>query len=286
MPALGRTTRLQIIKEVDFGVYLDGEECGEILLPGQYVPHDFQIEDWIDVFIYLDSEDRIVATTEIPYAQVGECAYLKVVDLNDIGAFLDWGLAKDLLVPFREQRRTMQLNRSYVVFLYEDNSGRICGSSKLDHYLKEKAEGHFAPNQAVDLLIVNKTDLGYKVVIDQTHVGLLHAGDALATLKAGQKIAGYIKKIRHDDNIDVMMQQTGEELRHSLTHQILTDLEMSGGTSYLTDKSSGKDIFDHYQVSKSNYKKAIGQLYKEKHILIENDKITLIEKDATHEDIE
>lgn len=285
MPSLGRTATLQIVKEVDFGVYLDGGEFGEILLPAQYVPEDFQIDDWVDVFIYLDSEDRIIATTETPYAQLGECAYLKVVDTNAFGAFLDWGLVKNLLVPFREQRTTMRTGRSYVVFIYEDDSGRICGSSKLDHYLNERSEGNFNANQAVDLLIVNRSDLGYKAVINGTHIGLIHHGDALTRLDIGQRITGYIKKIRTDDAIDLMMQKTGEEQRHSLTHHILEDLKSSGGKLYLTDKSSAQAIFDYFQVSKGNYKKALGQLYKEKKILMNDKEITLIQEKETDEDM-
>lgn len=266
---------MQIVKEVDFGLYLDGGDLGEILLPAQYVSAQYHIGGWLDVFIYLDSEDRVIATTEKPYAQLGECAYLRVVDLASFGAFLDWGLAKNLLVPFREQRVTMQENRSYVVYIYEDETGRICGSSKLDRFLSEKSDGSFKRNQAVDLLIVGGSPLGYKAVIDGTHLGLLFNSDVLTALSVGQKITGYIKNIRADDAIDLMMQQQGTELHQGLTQRILQDLKDGGGISSLTDKSSAQDIFSQYQVSKGNYKKALGQLYSQKKILIDKDKITL-----------
>lgn len=276
MPSVGKTETLQVVKEVDFGLYLDGDDLGEILLPAQYVPEGARVGDEIEVFLYLDSEDRIIATTERPYAEIGQCAYLRVVDTSAFGAFMDWGLTKDLLVPFGEQRKTMQVSRSYVVYIYEDKTGRICASSKLDRFLSEQAEGEFRVNQEVDLLIAGRSPLGYKAVIDGTHLGLLHNSDALVSLDIGQKMTGYIKKIRNDDAIDVTLQQHGEEMRHNLTHQILMDLESGNGTSHLTDKSSAEEIFSHYQVSKGNYKKALGQLYKQKKILLGKDKITLV----------
>ena len=276
MPPIGKTSSLQVVKEVDFGLYLDGGDLGEILLPAQYVSAEYRLGDWLDVFIYLDSEDRVIATTEKPYAELGECAYMKVVDVASFGAFLDWGLAKNLLVPFREQRVTMQENRSYVVYVYEDKTGRICASSKLDRFLSEQSEGQFKRNQKVNLLICGGSPLGYKAVIDGTHLGLLFNSDVLTPLNVGQRITGYIKNIRaEDDAIDLMLQQQGTELHKDLTQRILQDLEERGGTSTLTDKSSADEIFSHYQVSKKNYKKALGQLYTHKKIVIDKDKITL-----------
>lgn len=276
MASLGTTSELQVIKAVDFGLYLDGGELGEILLPARYVPAGCQPGDWLDVFIYLDSEDKLIATTEKPHAEIGECAYLRVVDTNAVGAFMDWGLPKDLFVPFKEQRVPMLTGRSYVVAVFEDNTGRICGSSKLDHFLNEKAEGRFRKMQAVDLLIASRSDLGYKAVIDGTHLGLIHSADALVALSPGQRMTGYIKLVRADDAIDLALQQRGEQMRYSLTKHILEDLAENGGTSPLTDKSPAEDIFARFQVSKGNYKKAIGQLYKEKKIVIGTDAITLV----------
>ncbi len=272
---LGSTTTLQVIKEVDFGLYLDGDAWGDILLPARYVPEGCKVDDWVEVFIYLDSEDMIIATTEKPLAEVGECAFMEVVDVNDYGAFLAWGLPKDLFVPYREQRVPMERGRSYVVAVFEDSSGRICGSSKLDSFLNEKSEGAFKRGQSVDLLIASRSALGYKAIIDGTHLGLIHNSDALGALRPGQRMTGYVKIIRPDDAIDLMLQQKGEEMRHNLTHQIIIDLEANDGVSDLTDKSPADLIFSRYQVSKGNYKKAIGQLYKEKKIIIENDRIIL-----------
>jgi predicted RNA-binding protein (virulence factor B family) len=276
MNGIGRTSRLEVIKEVGFGRYLDGGDFGEILLPLRYVPEDCRVGDWIDVFIYLDSEDIIIATTETPYAEAGACAHLKVVDVNEVGAFMDWGLSKDLFVPFREQRRPMQIGRSYTVFILEDQTGRISASARLDHYLQETAEpGTFQPGQAVDLLVAGRSPLGYKVVIDGSHLGLVHNSDALVKLNPGMKMKGYIRKIRPDGAIDVILQQLGADMRATLAEQILTDLKAQNGISLLTDKSSPQEIYKWYQVSKASYKKVLGQLFREQKIRIEDDRIIL-----------
>lgn len=277
MIAIGKTSTLEVIKTVDFGVYLDGEDFGEILLPARYVPAGCKPGDELEVFIYLDSEDTIIATTEKPYAQVGQCACLEVIDANGAGVFMDWGLSKDLFVPFKEQRVPMEKERFYTVFVFEDNSGRICGSSKLDHFLNERADEEFENNQQVDLLIASRSPLGYKAIINGTHLGLIFNSDALVPLKMGQEIKGYIKFIRPDGAIDLTLQQQGAPLRDSLSQKILDDLNARGGTSNLTDKSDPEEIFKRFQVSKGNYKKAIGQLYKDKKITLGKDKITLSE---------
>ena len=275
MVRIGKTAQLQVVKDVEFGLYLDGEEFGEILLPARYVPTGVQVDDWLDVFVYLDSEDTIIATTEKPYVEIDECACLRVVDLNAFGAFMDWGLSKDLFVPFKEQRVPMVKNRSYAVYVFEDKSGRLCGSSKLDHFLSEFADGHFTNHQAVELQIVSQSPLGYKAVINGTHLGLLYSNELLASIEIGQRMTGYIKHIRPDGAIDLTLQKQGAALRDSLSQAILDDLQSRGGVSELTDKSSADDIFQRFQVSKGSYKKAIGQLYKDKKIILAKDKITL-----------
>lgn len=276
MEQVGKSARLQVIRMFDFGVFLHSDNLGDILVPARYVPRGCRPDDWLDVFIYLDSEDSLIATTEKPYVEVGECAYLEVIDMNSVGVFLDWGLSKDLFVPFNQQRLPMEKGRKYVVYVFEDKSGRICASTKLDHFLSEYAEGHFELQQQVDLLIAGRSPLGYKAVINGTHIGLLYHSDLLAPVKAGQRIKGYIKNIRPDDAIDLSLQQQGQVMRDSLSEKIIADLKKSGGISYVTDKSPAEDIFARFQVSKSNYKKALGQLYKDKKILLTKDKITLI----------
>ncbi len=275
MISIGKTARLQIIRQVDFGLYLDGEDYGDILLPVRYVPPDCKIDDWLDVFIYLDSEDTIIATTEKPYVEVGESAHLEVIDTNAHGAFMDWGLSKDLFVPFKEQRVPMKVGHAYTVYVFEDNSGRISASSKLDHFLSEYADDHFQNNQPVNLHIASQSPLGYKAIIDGTHLGLIFNSDVLTPIQVGQQIKGYIKNVRPDGAIDLMLQPLGPQMRRSLSEQIMADLEKQGGVSLLTDKSPADEIFSRYQVSKSNYKKALGQLYKDKKIILGKDRITL-----------
>lgn len=272
---LGKTVNLRIVKEVEFGLYLDGGDFEEILLPARYAPLNYRIGDWVEVFVYLDSEDRLIATTETPFAEIGECAHLEVVDVGPYGAFMHWGLAKDLLVPVQEQRVRMEVGKFYTVFIFEDQSGRISASSKLDHFLSERAEGVYEDGQAVDLHITSRSPLGYKAIINGTHLGLIHNNDVLGPLHAGQKITGYIKKIRPDDAIDLALQPPAGEMRDSLPQMILDDLKHSGGVSNLTDRSPADAIFARYQVSKGNYKKALGQLYKEQKIILGKDRITL-----------
>lgn len=273
---IGRSAQLRVVKEVEFGLYLDGDHFGEILLPRRYVPAGAQPGDRLDVFLYRDSEDIVIATTEKPFVQAGECAHLKVVQVNDYGAFLDWGLSKDLFVPFKEQRVPMEPGRSYTVCVFEDGTGRLCASSKLSLYLGEKNEGMFTAGEAVSLMIASRSPLGYKAIINGAYLGLIHNNDVLGALKPGQKISGYIKKIRPDDSIDLILQQQGAGMKTDLAEQILIDLAKAGGASTLTDKSPPEEIFQWYQVSKSNYKKALGQLYREKKILIENERIVLV----------
>ena len=274
--AVGKTCRLLVVKEVDFGLYLDGgEEFGEILLPGRYVLDEMRVGDWATVFIYRDSEDIVIATTEKPFVEVGQYARLTVVDTNAIGAFMDWGLSKDLFVPFKEQGEIMRVGKAYTVWVYEDKTGRVCGSSKLGKHLSARAEGRFVANQKVKLYIAGQSPMGYKVIIEGSHLGLLYKGDVLVPVTVGQRLEGYIKTIRPDDAIDVMLQPQGEEMRDDLAERILADLKEAGGVLYLTDKSPPQEIFAHYQVSKSNYKRVLGLLYKEKKIVLEKDKISL-----------
>lgn len=276
MVQIGKYNRLSVVKQVDFGVFLDGGDIGNILLPKRYVPSNCEIDDELEVFIYLDSEDEIIATTEQPLVEVGQCAYLKVTDVNQMGAFLDWGLPKDLLVPYNEQHKPMELGKSYVVTLYlDDHSQRIVASSRLSRHLYEESQ-FFSPQQPVKLLICGRSDMGYKAVVNHSHLALLFKDDAFKPLKYGQSIDGYIKSIRPDNKIDVSLQLPAIQQREQLTEQIIEYLKNNDGVSTLTDKSAPDSIYHQYNVSKGAYKKAIGSLYKAKRILIERDKITLV----------
>ena len=276
MVEIGKINNLQVVKSLDHGIYLDGEELGEILMPSRYVPENCEVGNTLDVFIYLDSADLLIATTETPYVMVDECAYLKVVDVNPAGAFLDWGLPKDLLVPYGEQISPLKIGQSYTVLAYlDENTNRIAATQKLDSHLSEEAQ-YFKPEQAVDLLIFGKTELGYKAVINNTHIGLIYKNEVFQTLSHGEKLKGFIKTIREDRKIDLCLQLSGKDARDDLNTRILNHLRKNDGESTLTDKSSPDDIYQCFAVSKKNYKKAIGMLYKKRLIRIEEDKITLL----------
>ena len=276
MVTIGKYNKLRIVKSVDFGLYLDGEEKGEILLPQRYVSENFKIGDEIEVFIYLDSEERPVATTLKPYAQIEEFAYLKVNWVNQYGAFLDWGLLKDLFVPFREQKIKMKEGRFYLVYLYWDNlSQRIVASSKIKKFISEETSD-YQPNQEVDLLIAQKTDLGYKAIINNLHWGMLYHNQIFSPINLGDKVKGYIKEVRNDGKIDLLLEPMGYEKIESLAEHILNTLEMRGGCLPISDKTPSDTIMQYFQCSKKNFKKAIGSLYKDHKITISEKEIRLL----------
>ena len=276
MAELGHYNKLRIIKRVDIGVFLDGDQFGDILLPRKYAPESMQIGDQVEVFLYNDSEDRIIATTLQPKTQVGECAYLKVVSTNRYGAFLDWGLPKDLLVPFSEQQNPMQQGYSYSVYVFVDEeTQRIAASTKLEQHLSVDVSG-FKPRQEVDLLIYGKSDLGFKAIINGTHLGQLFEDETFQRLHFGEQIKGYIRQVRGDGKIDLMLQLPSELTRDNLSKSIIDHLRQHDGVSTLTDKSPPDDIYQAFGVSKASYKKALGQLYKNRQIMIEKHKITLL----------
>lgn len=277
MAQVGRFNKLEVVKEVDFGVYLDGGELGTILLPQRYMPEDCELGDWVDVFLYFDSEDLLIATTEKPRVEVGRCEMLKVIDINNAGTFMDWGLPKDLLVPYSEQLKPMEVGYSYVVYVFHDqDSDRIAASTRLQDYLAEESVW-IKPRQAVDLLIAGRTDLGYKAVINDQYLGLIFRDDAFRPLKVGERLPGFIKGIRTDGKIDLVISQGTLQGDHDLGEQIIESLRASGGVSTLTDKSAPDEIYRAFKVSKKKYKQALGSLYRSKRILLSPEKIQLVE---------
>jgi len=257
---------------------MDGGEAGEILLPKRYVPEGTIVQDWLDLFIYLDSEDRLIATTETPKVMVDECAFLKVVAVTPVGAFLDWGLPKDLLVPFNEQDRPMEVGRSYVVVVtVDDATNRIMASSRLHDYLDEEADEDIEVGQSVELLISGQTDLGYKAVINHDYLGLLFKNEVFRELKNGDELTGFVKNIRDDGKIDLRLNADKKSTVEELSEKILQQLKLNNGTSQLTDKSPPEAIYRSYGVSKANYKRALSSLYKQRRILITHEEITLSE---------
>ncbi|HLP18279.1 MAG TPA: S1-like domain-containing RNA-binding protein [Bacteroidota bacterium] len=276
MTAIGQFNTLSVLRAVEFGVYLDGGELGEILLPQKYVPEGCKPGDTIEGFIYTDSEDRLVATTERPRAKAGEFAFLKVHSVTSVGAFLDWGLSKHLLVPFREQKVKMEQGKSYVVYVYVDeHSRRMCASSRLDKFLA-RHEGDFETGQEVDLLLVSQSELGFNAIINGARWGILYHNEVFQLLRQGQHVTGYIKKLREDGKIDLSLQKQGYAAVQDVTSSILAMLRARGGFIDITDKSSPDDIYELFGMSKKTYKKAIGALYKQRLITIEDNGIRLV----------
>lgn len=279
MRELGRSYELEVIKKVDFGVYLDAQNLGEILLPRRWVPEDVCEGDVLAVFLYLDSEDRPVATTVRPRAEVGECAYLKVMQTTKFGAFLDWGLDKQLLVPFAEQHQPMVEGKSYLVYLYIDpRDDRIVASSKLDKYIVDDASGQYSSGQAVNLRIANSTSLGFKVVVNHRHWGVLYKNEVFQRLSFGQQAKGFVSRVREDGKLDINL-NGGRKSRDENTQKILELLKRNAGFSELNDKSNPADISAALAMSKGAFKKALGGLYKQRVIDIEPGGIRLIKAD-------
>ncbi len=274
---LGKFNRLKIVKEVDFGLYLDGGEEGEILLPARYVPYNYEIGQLIDVFVYLDNEERLIATTLKPYVQVGEFAYLQVSWVNQYGAFLDWGLMKDLFCPFREQKRKMEVGRSYIIHTHVDEeSFRIMASAKVEHYLSTERPP-YTPDEEVNLLVWQHTNMGYKVIIDNKYQGLVFDNQVFRELEVGDSLKGYIIQVRDDGKVDVALQKKGRQQTLDFADTLFNYMENNGGRCYLHDKSPAEEIYQRFKVSKKVFKKAVGDLYKRRLIEISDHGLFLIE---------
>ena len=245
MALIGRMNSLQVVKHTDFGLYLDGGADGEILLPKRYIPKDTpsEVDDWLNVFLYLDSEDKLIATTLKPKIQLGEFASLKVVDINRVGLFFDWGLPKDLLLPHSEEKRPLQIGDYCVIYLYLDKrTRRLTATARLDRHL-DKVPANYQVGQEVDLLVVERTDLGFKAIIDGKHWGLIHKNELFKFIRSGMREKGYIKELRADGKISLSLQPIGHEAASGLAEQIIERLRAQGGVLALGDKSPpGTDL--------------------------------------------
>lgn len=275
MIEIGKYNTLKVVKSVSFGVYLDGGEGLEILLPLRYVPMDTKPGDEIEVFIYHDNEGRLIATTARPYATVGEFQFMEVKDVNDAGAFLDWGIMKDLLVPFREQRIPMKEGKWYLVYVRLDPvTKRIMASSRVDKFL-DNTPPLYEYNEEVNLLVTDQTDLGYKVIINNQHWGLLYYDEVFQRLERGERLKGYIKEVREDDKIDVSLRPLGYQKVESIADTVLKALRQKGGYIAVHDKSDPDLIYSLFHCSKKAFKQAIGSLYKQRLIKLEDKGIRL-----------
>ena len=276
MVEIGRVNTLEVLRETDNGFYLDGRELGEILMPHKFITEEVRNQGWADVFVYTDSEDRLVATTEKPFAMVGEFAFLKVVATSNFGAFLDWGLPKDLLVPFREQKAKMVEGGIYLVYLFLDLlTNRIAASAKLDKYL-DNTPPEYNPGDEVQLMIAEETDLGYKAIVNNEHWGMLYKNQIYQPLSPGQKISGYVNKVRDDEKIDLLLEKPGYEKVDSISQKILDELKQNRGFMAVSDNTSPEMINSLFGISKKNFKKAIGSLYKKRLITFDSDGIRLV----------
>lgn len=273
---IGRTNRLQVIRIVGIGAILAAGVYGEVLLPRRYAPSGLSHGDWLEVFLYVDSEDRFIATTETPFAMAGELAYLKVIAVTPVGAFLDWGLPKDLLVPFREQKEKMVLDRYYFVHVYfDEKSSRLVASSRVHKFLLE-GNSDFSPGDSVELIICHPFEIGYNVIVNNRAPGVIYKNEIFQVVEPGQRCSGFIKALRDDGKIDVELQRSSDRRGMGLPDKICARLVAAGGFLPVTDKSPPEKIYELFQVSKKVYKKTVGALYREKRIVIADDGIRLV----------
>ena len=273
---LGDYNRLKVVKKVDFGMYLDGGVEGEILLPKRYVPEECKVGDELDVFIYLDQDERPVATTLTPLAKAGDFAYLQVAWINAYGAFLDWGLMKDLFCPFREQKKKMERGQGYIVYVgVDEDSYRMMASAKVEHYLSYDMPP-YSHGDEVELLVWQKTELGFKVIVDNRFAGLVYEDQVFRPLTTGDRMKGFVDRVRPDGKIDVTLQPTGRRNTEEFSEVLLQYLKDNNGHCDLGDKSPAELIADRFKVSKKTFKKAVGDLYKRRLINISDNGLQLI----------
>ncbi|MGY6377219.1 CvfB family protein [Vibrio parahaemolyticus] len=276
MIKIGQINSLEVIKKADFGVFLDGDDYGSVLLPNKHVPEGTELGDHIEVFLYFDSESQLAATIDKPIAQVGEWGLMEIEGINQTGAFVNWGIKeKDLLIPFSEQRARFTAGQNILVYVYTDKaSGRIVGTTKFNKWL-DKTPANYEVNEEVDLIIAERSQLGYKAIVNGKHWGMIFPSDVFGKLFIGKKLKGYIKQVREDGKIDLSLQKVGVAKMDDLSSKIIDLLEKKGGFLPLNDKSSPEAIFDAFRTSKGTYKKTIGGLYKQGKIVIEKDGIRL-----------
>jgi hypothetical protein len=281
MAIIGKRNTLSVARSSAPGLYLDGGELGEILLPGRYIPADLKPKDKLDVFVYRDSEDRLVATTETPLATVGEFAFLKVISVNrNIGAFLDWGLAKDLLLPFREQESPLRVGDSAVVYVFlDEKTNRIVASTRLNRHLSRNTPA-YRNGQPVNLLILGRTPLGYNAIVENAHRGLLYHDNLAVSLLPGQKVKGFVRTVRPNGKIDLSLDASGYKRVAPLRDQIVQALKGNGGHLSFDDDSSPEEIRQTFGVSKKAFKQALGKLYKERRIRFQKPGIELLDNSS------
>jgi len=277
MIKLGDWNELKVNRFSEHGAYLDGGSVGEILMPNAYVERGVRVNDKVTVFVYLDQEECLVGTTEQPLARVGQFAFLKVAWVNEYGAFLDWGLMKDLFVPFREQKMRMEIGRSYIVYIYiDEETRRIVGTAKVEKWLQPAPVKDYHRGREVELLVQQKTDLGFKVIVDNAYRGLIYNDQIFEEPHTGDRLTGCVVNVRPDGRLDISMQRLGKSRFRDFADVLLEELEKEGGSLPFTDKSSAEAIADRFGVSKKTFKRAVGNLYKARQIVLSEEGITLV----------
>lgn len=277
MIEIGKVNTLLIERTTSVGLYLSDEMNSEVLLPKKYILPEHVVGENVDVFIYKDSEDRLIATTDKPFCEVGQFAHLNVSEVTRVGAFLDWGLEKDLLVPYKEQKREMHEGYSYVVYVYLDElSNRIVASSKVNKFISNETLT-IEQAQEVDLLVYDETELGYNCIINSLHKGLIYRNDVYQEIQIGNQLKGYVKEIRPGNLIDLSLQNIGFKHVLSSTDVILKYLQEHDGFAPFNDKTGPQVILDKFNMSKATFKKSIGILYRHRKIVITPEGVKLVE---------
>lgn len=274
MIKIGQFNFLKISQKTARGTFLHAGELGMVFLPAKQTPEYCDIGDKIQVFLYRDARDEIIATTKKPKVEIGGVACLKVISVSSIGAFLDWGLPKDLFAPFGEQSKRMQVDEFHIIRVYEDNTGRVCATSKLNKFIKAETQG-VKTGDPVNLIVGDKTDLGYKMIVNQRFWGMLHNSDVFRELNYGQRLKGFVKNLRADKRIDITLKQPGFRENESLASKILKRIEADKGFTPINDKTAPEIIYKEFGVSKKVFKAEIGALYKKRKIVIDKDGIRI-----------
>lgn len=277
MIEIGKYNDLKILRRTPFGLYLGDESGEDVLLPNKYCPNDYELDDIIKVFVYLDHNEKKIATNIIPKIVLHEFSLLQVKDVSVVGAFMDWGMEKDLFVPFREQRQRMEIGRWYIVYLDIDHdTDRLYASNQIDKIL-QNSELSVMPGEKVDLVILKETDLGFTVIVNHKHKGLIFENEIFTKLNIGDKLIGYVKNIREDNKLDISLQPIGYSNFNDINSELIyRKLEQNNGFLAITDKSQPEEIYSTFGISKKAFKKSLGNLYKERKITIESNGIKLV----------
>ncbi len=276
MLQLGKFQELTILRDTDPGLFLGDSEENEVLLPNRYKPEEYSIGDTLRVFVYLDNEERPIATTEKPYVTLNDFAYLRCSEVTKYGAFMDWGLVKQLFVPFKEQARPMKKGNWYVIYLYlDEKTNRLVGSSKTNRFLSNE-NLTVKKYDEVSIMVTHITDKGANVIVNGKHKGLIYMDDIFEDIRTGDRITAYVRKVRHDNKIDLVLQPEGYRSIEPNAKYLLEELEAAGGFLPYHDKTDPETIKNMLGLSKKSFKKAIGSLYKDKRILIKDDGIELL----------